>query len=132
MITTETKFFPPSLEPLNQALEQVKSGSLVALEIVARIATIALQIIKNLACVGLIIIFPGSFIFGTFTGITIGVLATPKYLTDTMNRITKIWQRQNWTHVTGIIVMSLWGLPYTPYFGSFLLGMHFGVTKTLE
>lgn len=76
----------------------------------------------------LLFVYPGSFIFGAGVGI-----AFPEFIEKMIGRISSIWQRQTWLFcgVAAPFIFA-YGLPYTPYFASFLCGAHLGGQQALK
>ncbi len=112
-------------EALNQCIHGAKKNAVAAFEIVTKVSAFALTIL-------LALLFPCSFILGAGTALLIGVFTSPERLQKSLDRISQVWKNQSWLAVGVIVLMGVWGLPYTPYIGATMRGAYLGISEALR
>jgi hypothetical protein len=119
------KEFPALNDAINKSIHYTKKTASIIFEYAKKVTAFALTII-------LAAFFPGSFILGTCTGLLIGVIATPERLKESLDTISKVWQRQHWLIVFPLVGMAFLGLPYTTYLTAIVRGAYFGIDEVLK
>ncbi len=112
-------------EALNQCFHGAKKNAVAVFEVVKKVSATALTIL-------LALFFPCSFILGAGTALLIGVFASPERLQKSLDRISQVWKNQSGFAVGAIVLMGIWGLPYTPYLAATIRGAYLGISEALR